>query len=119
MDRRGHPSLLSKLGLSVLTCNSALAVYQSHNDPASVAFVIASYGAMALLFLVLRKLETSSADREGRRKILAAVWALTTLLTAMFASKVAPLMPQFVAVQVWLMAAATAVGGFLAFFANL
>jgi len=119
MDRRGHPSLLSKLGLGVLTCNSVLAVYQSLNDPASLAFVAGAYGAIALLFHLLRKLDTSRADREGRRKIRAAVWALTTLLTAMFASKVAPLMPQFVAVQVWLTAAATAVGGFLAFFANL
>jgi len=119
MDLHDRPSLLTKLGLSVLTCNSALAVYQSHNDPASVAFVAGAYGAIVLLFHQLRKLDTSRADREGWRKIRAAVWALTTLLTAMFASKVAPLMPQFVAVQVWLTAAATAVGGFLAFFANL
>jgi hypothetical protein len=116
MDR---PSFLTKLGFSVLTCNSALAVYHSHNDPGSVAFVAASYGAMVLLFHLLRRLDNTSADREARRKILAAVWALTTLLTAMFASRVAPLMPQFVAVQIWLMAATTAVGGFLAFFANL
>jgi len=75
MDLHDRPSLLTKLGLSVLTCNSALAVYQSHNDPASVAFVAGAYGAVVLLFHQLRK--------------------------------------------VWLTAAATAVGGLLAFFANL
>uniref|UniRef100_A0A0A9CD29 Uncharacterized protein n=1 Tax=Arundo donax TaxID=35708 RepID=A0A0A9CD29_ARUDO len=116
MDRTSG-SFLTKLGLGVLTCNSALAVYQSYGDPGSVAFVAGAYAAIVLLFYLLRKLE--SADREGRRKILAAVWGLTTLFTAMFASRVAPLMPQFVAVQVWIMAAATAVGGFLAFFADL
>jgi len=82
-------SFLTKVGFSVLTCNSALAIYQSHNDPGSVAFVAGAYAAIVLLFHLLRKLD-NSADREARRKILAAVWALTTLLTAMFASKVAP-----------------------------
>jgi len=46
------------------------------------------------------------------------VWALTTLLTVMFASRVAPLMPPAVGAVVWAMAAATAAGGFWAFFLN-
>ena len=46
------------------------------------------------------------------------MWALTTLLTAMFASRVAPLMPPVVATVVWLMGAATTAGGFWAFFLN-
>ncbi|TVU12617.1 hypothetical protein EJB05_46268, partial [Eragrostis curvula] len=71
--------------------------YQSYGDPGSVAFVVGSYITVVLLFSLLRKLE--GADRETRGKIHAAVWVLTTLLTAMFASRVAPLMPQFVAVQ--------------------
>jgi hypothetical protein len=49
-------------------------------------------------------------------KITAAVWALTTLLTVMFASRVAPLMPPAVGVAVWIMAVATDAGGFWAFF---
>ncbi|GJN29663.1 hypothetical protein PR202_gb17912 [Eleusine coracana subsp. coracana] len=93
-----HYSFLTKLGFSTLTCNSLLAIYQSHDDPGSVAFVISSYAAIVLLFSLVRKLE--GADRETRSKIHASVWALTTLLTGMFASKVAALMPQFIAVQV-------------------
>jgi len=51
MDREDRrPSFLTKVGFGVLTCNSALAVYQSHNDPASVAFVSGAYGAIVLLF---------------------------------------------------------------------
>jgi hypothetical protein len=61
-----------------------------------------------------------SADKSKRigRKIKAAVWALTTLLTAMFASKVAPVMPPAVGAVVWVMAVATTAGGFWAFFLN-
>nr|TKW19637.1 hypothetical protein SEVIR_4G033502v2 [Setaria viridis] len=48
----------------------------------------------------------------------AALWTLTMLLTVMFASTVAPLMPPAVGAVVWSMAAATAAGGFWAFFLN-
>jgi hypothetical protein len=46
------------------------------------------------------------------------VWALTTLLTGMFASRVAVLMPPPVDALVWGMAVATAVGGLWALFFN-
>nr|CAB3466985.1 unnamed protein product [Digitaria exilis] len=96
-DRHG---VLTKLGFATLTCNSALAVYRSWDDPRAVAFVAGAF-------------ERGEGDR-GRTK--AAVWALTTLLTAMFASRVAPLMPPPVAALVWLMAVVTAGSGFWAFF---
>lgn len=109
-DRHG---VLTKLGFATLTCNSALAVYRSRDDPRAVAFVAGAYGAIALLFHFLRRFERGEGDR-GTTK--AAVWALTTLLTAMFASRVAPLMPPAVAALVWFMAAGTAGAGFWAFF---
>ena len=105
---------LTKLGFATLTCNSALAIYRSRDDPRAVAFVAGAYGAIALLFHLLRRFERG--EEEGGRTTRAAVWALTTLLTAMFASRVAPLMPPAAGAVVWAMAAATAAGGFWAFF---
>ena len=107
---------LARVGFAVLGCNSALAVYSSWGDAGSVAFVLGADAALALLFLCLREFERGRGGARGGRRIKAAVWALTTLLTAMFASRVAPLMPPAVGAVVWAMAAATAAGGFWAFF---
>ncbi|GJN00932.1 hypothetical protein PR202_ga18159 [Eleusine coracana subsp. coracana] len=118
MDRADgrRSSLFTKLGLSVLTCNSAIAIYRSWGDPTSVAFVALAFTALLLLFHFLRRFE--HARPEDRGSVKAAVWALTTLLTAMFAARVAPLMPPLVGVVVWAMAAATVGGGFWALIVN-
>jgi len=107
---------LTKLGFATLTCNSALAIYRSRDDPRAVAFVAGAYGAIALLFHLLRRFERGEEEGGGGGSLTtrAAVWALTTLLTAMFASRVAPLMPPAVAALVWVMAAGTAGAGFWA-----
>ncbi|CAL5036728.1 unnamed protein product [Urochloa decumbens] len=107
-------SLLTKLGVGLLTCNSFLAVYRSREEPSSVAFVLVAYAVLLLLLRSLRRFERAPAADRGRIK--AAVWGLSALLTVMFASRVAPLMPPPVGVVVWAMAAATAGGGFWAFF---
>ena len=67
------------------------------------------------LFPCLVKLERARGGGT-RRRLKAAVWALTTLLTAMFASRVAPLMPPAVGALVYLTAAGTAGAGFWALF---
>jgi hypothetical protein len=57
-----------------------------------VAFVLLADAALVLLFLCPRVFEQGGRARDG--KIKAALWVLTTLLTAMFSgypSKVAPL----------------------------
>ncbi|TVT97347.1 hypothetical protein EJB05_57415, partial [Eragrostis curvula] len=113
MDRQ---SALTKIGFGVLAFNSALAVYKSWGDAGSVAFVLAADTALVLLFLCLREFERNGRARG--RDIKAAVWTLTTLLTVMFASRVAPLMPPVVSAVVWAMAMGTAAGGFWAFFLN-
>ncbi|KAL6606210.1 hypothetical protein ACP70R_041863 [Stipagrostis hirtigluma subsp. patula] len=113
----GQHSTLAKLGFAALACNSLLVIYNSWGDAGSVAFVLAADAALLLLFLCLRAFERARGGEAGT-KIKAAVWALTALLTAMFASKVAPLMPPAVATLVWAMAVATAAGGFWAFFLN-
>jgi hypothetical protein len=106
-------SLLSKLGLGALTGNSAIAFYRSWGDPASTTFVLVADAALLLLLHFLRRREHARHEDGGTAK--AAVWALTTLLTVMFAARVAPLMPPLVGVAVWGMAAATVGGGFWAY----
>lgn len=110
-------SFLTKLGFAALTCNSCLAIYRSRGDPGTITSVATAYGAIGLLFHFLRSFERAEprADR-GRTKV--AVWVLTTLLTAMFAGRVAPLMPTPVGFLVWLMAVATAAAGFWAMLLN-
>jgi hypothetical protein len=105
--------VLTALGFAALTGTSVLAVYRSRDDPRSVAFVAGAYASIALVFHFLRKFERGEGDR-GRTKV--AVWVLTTLLTAMFASKVAPMMPLAVSSLVYLMAAGTVGAGFWALF---
>jgi hypothetical protein len=79
--------------------------------------VLLADAVLLLLFLCLVKLERApNVGGTSRGRFKGAVWALTTLLTVMFASRVAPLMPPVVATVVWLMAAATTAGGFWAFF---
>ncbi|OEL36996.1 hypothetical protein BAE44_0001986, partial [Dichanthelium oligosanthes] len=97
-----------------LTCNSLVAAYESRGDPGSLAFVATAYAAPLLLLHSLRRFERAPAADRGRWK--AAVWTLSTLLTVMFAARVAPLMPRLVGVVVCTMAAAMAGGGFWAFF---
>jgi hypothetical protein len=116
MDRGdGRASLLTKLGLAVLTCNSVVAAYRSWGDPGSLAFVALAYAALLLLLHFLRRFERAAAPADrGRAK--AVVWVLSTLLTTMFAARVAPLVPLPVRVAVWAVAAVTAGGGFWALF---
>ncbi|KAF8697628.1 hypothetical protein HU200_035816 [Digitaria exilis] len=121
MGDRRCSTLLSKLGVVVLAFNSVLAVYRSWGDAASVAFVLAADVALLLLFLCLGEVERAQQDMAagaGRNDISnkAAVWVLTTLLTGMFASRVAALVSPAVAAVVWAIAAATSAAGFWAFF---
>ncbi|KAG0512764.1 hypothetical protein BDA96_10G042400, partial [Sorghum bicolor] len=106
----------------LLTATCAAATYRAAaaGDVASVAFVIVSCGALLLLLRFLREYELLAAPpeaavrREGLRR---RVWALCTLLTAMFAWKVAGVMPWPVAAAgVWAAAAVTSAGGFVLLF---
>ncbi|CAN6179379.1 unnamed protein product [Urochloa humidicola] len=99
----------------ILAFNSGLAIYNAWGDTTSVAFVLVADAVLVLLFLCLGQLEHARGGA-GAGRIKGAVWALTTLLTAMFACRVAPMMPPVVEAAVWLMAVATIAGGFWAFF---
>jgi hypothetical protein len=108
---------LTIIDSTVLACNSGLALYNSWGNATSISFVLLADAALLLLFLCLVKLERARGGGT-RCRLKAAVWALTTLLTAMFAFRVTPLMPPVTATVVWPMAAATTAGGFWSFFMN-
>ncbi|AQK91217.1 hypothetical protein Zm00014a_026878 [Zea mays] len=111
MDRDGRPGWLPSLGFAFLSFNCGMAVYRSWDDPYAVAFVLAAYAALVLLFRCLHLLERR---RDQRLKL--AVWGLSTLLTLMFSYKIAAVMPPWAQLLVWGMGILTVVAGFYAFF---
>uniref|UniRef100_J3MB93 Uncharacterized protein n=1 Tax=Oryza brachyantha TaxID=4533 RepID=J3MB93_ORYBR len=113
MDRNGRSAWIRRAGLGILILNSGLAIYRSRAD-ASVVFVLASYAALVLLFSCLAAFDRAAPGSAARGRRGRAVWALT----AMFAWKVAALMPVPVAAVVWALAVATSLGGFLTIFVN-
>ncbi|CAN6179386.1 unnamed protein product [Urochloa humidicola] len=115
-DDAPHAAWLVRAALFVLALSSGATLYRSRTagDAAAAAFVTASYVALLLLFACLRAYERGRMDRVRIRR---AVLSLSTLLTGMFAARVSPAMPHWPAVLlVWGLAAATAVGGFVAMF---
>ncbi|PVH48428.1 hypothetical protein PAHAL_4G328100 [Panicum hallii] len=110
--------------LLVLTLSSGAAACRAAGDAASIAFVLAGYvGAPAAPRLPPRA--HTSARRRARPPTTAEraasdaryIWSLSTLLTVMFAWRVAAVMPNWpAALLVWALAAATTVGGFVALF---
>ena len=134
MDRGGGAdAVLAFAGLIAVTLTSSVSAYRASaaGDVGSAAFVGASYAALLLLFRSLRAYErlppprqlaadTDDDDDDGRRlrrRVKREVWTLCTMLTVLFAWKVAAAMPSWpVAAAVWAMAVVTAVGGFLALF---
>jgi Family of unknown function (DUF6490) len=107
---------LTGIGFALLTCNSALAIYQSKEDTCSVAFVVSVYFSLLLLFWFLRLYEQAGQNAAQRGRQKAAIWMLSTYLTSIFSYKVAALMPWPIALVVWGMGATVASGGFYAFF---
>ena len=108
-------------GILVLTLSSGAAACRAAGDAASIAFVLAGYVTLLLLLACLRaygRAPPGEAAVDGRRgRLRRAVWSLSTLLTVMFAWRVAAVMPSWpAALLVWALAAATTVGGFVALF---
>lgn len=112
---------LGRAGAVFLTATCAAATYSAAaaGDIPSVAFAVASYGALLLLLRSLRAYELAPPEAAARREALRRrVWALCTLLSVMFAWKVASVVatPWPVAVGVWAAAAVTSAAGFVLLF---
>ncbi|TVU12650.1 hypothetical protein EJB05_46301, partial [Eragrostis curvula] len=121
MEGGGADAVLLRAGLLFVTATSAVAAYRSAaaGDVGSTAFVAASYATLLLLFRSLRAYERLplGAAREVRSWLKRDVWVLYTLLTGLFAWKVAETMPALpVAAAVWAMAVLTTLSGFVALF---
>ncbi|KAM0877451.1 hypothetical protein ACQ4PT_035475 [Festuca glaucescens] len=102
----------------VFTLNSVMAVYHSMGNEAIVAFVATSYANLVLLFCCLWLYRSSVQGSPQRNRLKASVWTLTTLLTFSFAYIVMGTagLTLPVALLVWIIAAATGIGAFSAFF---
>lgn len=63
------------------------------HDQRDLAFVLAAYAMLPLLFYCLSKFEALTVDSpaETRKRLNLSVWALSTALTAMFSCPVSPL----------------------------
>uniref|UniRef100_A0A0D9V4W9 Uncharacterized protein n=1 Tax=Leersia perrieri TaxID=77586 RepID=A0A0D9V4W9_9ORYZ len=109
-------SCTSAFAFTILAGNCGAAIYHSRRDPWSVAFVLAAFLVLLLLFYALRVFESLPHGSPRRVYVKAAVWVLTTVLTTMFSYRVATLMPFPVAVIVWALAGCTIVAGFCLFF---
>jgi Na+/melibiose symporter-like transporter len=119
MDRDSTSWLtVTGIGFTLLTCNSALAVYRSKGDGWSIAFVLSAYVSLLLLFWFLRLHERTAPNAPRRRELKAPIWSLSAFLTIMFSYRVAALMPSLVALLVWAMAAAVIFAGFYTFFVH-
>jgi hypothetical protein len=87
-----------------------------------VAFVAVTYAALLLLHRTLGAYETAveapeadaAAAEPERERLRRRVWALSALLTALFAWKVARVVPWPAGVLVWAAAAVTSAAGFFA-----
>lgn len=111
-------SAVTVLAFALLTLNSCVVAYRARarGDVRSALLVAASSLNLAALLATLRLLERANDDPARRGRLEAAAWALSAALTAMFAHRVAALMPTPVAVLVWSMAVATVAGGFYGLF---
>jgi hypothetical protein len=121
MDQRRAGAGRDIGGIAVLltaTCAAAIHRAAAAGDVASVAFVAVSYAALLLLHRTLGAYETAieapedaAAAESERERLRRRLWALSALLTALFAWKVAGVVPWPAGVLVWTAAATTSAGG--------
>ncbi|XP_020106180.1 uncharacterized protein LOC109722502 [Ananas comosus] len=93
-----------------------LLAYVSANSSAARLFACISFLALLLLHICVHLHEAAPHGSPRRGSIRAAVWSLSTLLTAMFSYRVAEILPLPMAVVVWCTGAATVTFGFYLLF---
>ncbi|CAN6165135.1 unnamed protein product [Urochloa humidicola] len=115
----GDASRIVHTAIIVLTVTCGAAIYRAATagDFGSVAFVALCYGALLTLLHSLRAYELAPPEAAAEmERLRLRVWALCTLLTGLFAWKVAVVVPFPLDVGVWAVAVATSAGGFLLLF---
>ncbi|XP_066364458.1 uncharacterized protein [Miscanthus floridulus] len=101
----GH--CLRAAAAAVVGYSFAVTAWRVRHDPQDLAFVAAAASLLAALLACLRRAERFAPDSPAaeRRRVQAAVWALSTALSCAFAYRVAAVMPPPLAVLVWCMTA--------------
>ncbi|CAL4902652.1 unnamed protein product [Urochloa decumbens] len=103
-----------RFAAAVLVCyNFAATAWRVRHEPWELAFVAAASSLLAALLLCLRRAERLSPDSpEGeRRRVQAAMWAISAALSCAFAYRVAAIMPPLLAALVWFMTAFVVLAG--------
>ncbi|GJN35864.1 hypothetical protein PR202_gb24677 [Eleusine coracana subsp. coracana] len=107
----GH--LTRALAFAAVTYSFAVTAWQARHDQGDAAFVVVAYAALIALLLLRRAEQLTPASPAGeRRRLQAAVWALSTVLSCAFAYRVSLLMPAALVVLVWCMTSFVVLFGF-------
>lgn len=83
-------------------------------DPWDLAFAVAAYADLGMLFLCLRRVEqlTPASPTGERRRLQFTVWALSTVLSCAFAYRVCKIMPPALVVAIWCVTTSVVLVGF-------
>ncbi|CAN6353955.1 unnamed protein product [Urochloa humidicola] len=108
-------SLIMRVAAVVLLAWSfARSAWRARGDPRDLAFVAGSGAVLAALLWCLRLAErlTPGSPAALRRRLQAAVWFLSTVLSCAFAYRVSLVMPAALVIIVWCMTAFVVLAGF-------
>ncbi|GJN35862.1 hypothetical protein PR202_gb24675 [Eleusine coracana subsp. coracana] len=100
--------------LALVTYIFAAAAWRARREPWDMAFVFFAYTALTGLLLCLRRAEKLTPDSPAaeRRRLQAAVWALSAALSCAFAYRISLLMPAALVAVVWCMTSFVVLFGF-------
>ncbi|GJM94794.1 hypothetical protein PR202_ga11473 [Eleusine coracana subsp. coracana] len=100
--------------LALVTYIFAATAWRARREPWDLEFIVFAYTALAGLLLCLRRAEqlTPASPAGERRRLQAAVWALSTALSCAFAYRVSLVMPAALVVLVWCMTSFVVLFGF-------
>ncbi|CAN6358741.1 unnamed protein product [Urochloa humidicola] len=103
-----------RFAAAILVCyNFVSTAWRVRHDPRELAFIAAAGSLLAALLACLRRAERLSPDSPAgeRRRVQAAVWSISTLLSCAFAYRVAAIMPPLLAALVWSMTVVVVLAG--------
>uniref|UniRef100_A0A0E0JEZ3 Uncharacterized protein n=1 Tax=Oryza punctata TaxID=4537 RepID=A0A0E0JEZ3_ORYPU len=125
--RRTARQLLLCIAGFLVAGHVAACTYRAAGDPRDLAFVAAAYTMLGLLLYCVGRFEAlaaadgtspaaAAAAAVARERLKLPVWALSTALTVLFSSRVAPMMPPPLNALVVAMSVVVTVSGFCLLF---